>query len=522
MSDIPGRARRTPRLVAALAILMLAASTASAQTSELDAELPPGGTFLDDDWNFSEGAIEALVAEGITQGCAPRLYCPERPLTRAEAVVLLERVLHPAPAFGTAFPDVPSDAWYADAVAAMTASGFVTGHTDGLFRPNDPLNRAQMAQLLMRAFSATPRGAYEPLLFVDVPSTALYAPAVEWLSQRGITNGCASAPPRYCPSGHVLRDQMAMFLARTLGLDLNVPPRRIAPLNGEPVKGLEWKRRVVAVKIDDHSGARPQSGVDQADAVVETLVEGGLTRWIALFHQSDSSYLGPIRSLRPTDIGMVLPLGATVAASGGQQWIIDMAVAQGVPVLRERDARLAMFRIDSRRVPHNLYGDTTKLREKADAAGYPDVPPPPMFDWGTPPPGVVSTHITLQWSDPIAVSWTWDGDRYRRWRGGGPHNWVLADGSTGQVSADSLIVLVAPASELAPPPGVTGSPVPVLDTVGTGTVFVFANGQAISGTWSRTGSGEPFTLTTASGQPLTIPPGVPWISVFPEGQLISS
>ncbi len=510
-------------IAASVASVMLLSVSVSAQTVDsTSSQLLPGGTFLDDDWSFAEGAIEAAFAAGITRGCAPELFCPDRPVTRAEAAVLLQRILEEGMLSGPSFPDVADDAWYAGAVAALAGSGIIDARADGLFHPDDALTRAEMAETIAVAFADDPPGEYEAIDFVDVADDASYTAAVQWLVIRGITNGCATSPARFCPEHPVSRDQMAMFLVRALGLAITTPPPRLASLNGLPVKGLDWNRRVVAIKIDDHRGARPQSGIDTADAVIETLVEGGLTRWMALFHQSDSSYLGPIRSLRPTDIGLVLPLGATVAASGGQQWIIDMATAQGVPVLRERDARPAMFRIASRRVPHNLYGDTLGIREFADSAGYADYPPSALFEWGDLPAGSVSTHIALQWSDPIEIVWAWDGYRYRRWRAGEPHNWVLADGSIDQISADTLIVLVAPVSEMAPPPGFTGSSVPVLDTVGTGPVYVFADGQVVEGTWHRTSTREPFQLTTLEGELLTIPAGVPWINVFPAGNLISS
>jgi hypothetical protein len=512
------------RYVAPLvAAVMMIGITASATTHDpAQSELPPGGTFLDDDWNFAEGAIEAVSSAGITRGCAPQRYCPERILIRSEAAALIARILEPPLASTPSFPDVPSDAWYAAEVQALVGSGVITGHTDGYFHPDDPLTRAQMAQLLFRAFGGSGAGPSQPSGFADVPSEALYASSVDWLAQTGITQGCAVSPARYCPDAPVRRDQVAMFLARTLGLELRVPPKRIAPLNGLPVKGLDWDRRVMAVKIDDHRGARPQSGVDRADAVIETLVEGGLTRWTALFHQSDSTYVGPVRSLRPTDIGLLLPLSGTVAVSGGQQWIIDRAVAEGVRVLRERDARPALFRVTTRKVPHNLYGNTVELRKVATAAGHPDQPPPVLFEWGPMSGGTPATSISMEWSDPITVTWTWDGLRYRRWRAGAPHSWILPDGTLGQVSADSLIVLVAPLSELAPPPGVSGSAVPSLDTVGTGTAFVFANGLSMRGVWNRASQYEPFVLTTPQGHPLMVPPGVPWISVFPEGRVIGS
>jgi hypothetical protein len=503
--------------------LGVAASGLPASAAPDQPVLPPGGTFLDDDRSFAEGAIEAIAAAGITAGCAPQLFCPDRPLSRAEAAVFLARALEPDSAPTTGFPDVARDDWYAEAVFALAGAGIITGHTDGTFRPTAPLTRAQMAQLLIRALDETAQIGPGPTRFIDVSADAPFATAIEQLALRGITHGCATEPARFCPGEYVSRAQMAVFLTRALALEPLVPPDRIAPLNGLPVNGLAWNRRVVAVKIDDHRGARPQSGIEEADAVVETLVEGGLTRWIALFHQSDSSYLGPVRSVRPTDIGIVLPLDATVAASGGQQWIVDQAVAAGIQLLRRRDAPPpALYRIPSRPVPHNLYADTTALRDVADGAGYTDHPPPPLFEWGEFPDGPAATRISLEWSDPITVTWTWDGARYLRERGGAPHLTVTADGLASQIWADSLVVLIAPASDLLPPPEVSGSPVPVLDTVGVGTAFVFAEGRAVRGTWSRTSLSEPFTLSTFRGDPLPVPPGVPWINVFPEGQVIRS
>ncbi|MEA1902544.1 MAG: DUF3048 domain-containing protein [Actinomycetota bacterium] len=514
----------TDRLLSLVLVLVvvvaLTTATFPASGQETDSTLPPGGTYLDDDWNFAEGAIEALAAAGITNGCAPEYFCPGRVLIRAEAAALIARVLQPEPIDTGYYSDVDPAAWYAGDVNALSGAGIITGHTDGTFRPADPLSRAEMAQLLVRAFGNRIAEIYDAIGFGDLPPEAVYADAVDTLARGGITAGCATNPARYCPNDPVLRDQMAMFMARVLGLEMRVPLKRIAPLNGVPLQGPDWNQRVVAVKIDDHSGARPQSGVDQADAVMETLVEDDLTRWMALFHQSDSTYLGPVRSLRPTDFGLALPLSATVVVSGGQPWIVDLAVAEGVQVLRERDSGSSLFRISERKAPHNIYGDTTAIRQVADAAGYTDTPPPSLFTWGVLPEGPSATSVSLQWSDPVTVTWTWDGTRYLRSRGGGPHNWVLADGSIEQVWVETVVVLVGPVSELAVPPTVLGSPVPVIDTVGQGTALVFAQGRVVEGVWSRATTHDPFMLTTSDGSPLYLPPGTPWINVFPEGRAI--
>jgi hypothetical protein len=287
-------------------------------------------------------------------------------------------------------------------------------------------------------------------------------------------------------------------------------PVVVAPLNGLPVDDpSSIDRRVVAVKIDNHPDARPESGLQEADAVIELPVEG-ITRFMALFNVNDSTYLGPIRSARPTDPTLVKPLGGSFMISGAQSWVLDIISKDDVPFIV--DPRPGMFRITSRIAPHNLYGDTTELRKVADDRGYPDDPPPNLFEWGPLEPDGTSDKVTLYWS-PRTV-WTWDGEQYTRTSDGVPHEWVTKDGTTGQISADTLVVIFARRYTANPPS--TGTPVPAMDTVGSGKVVVFAGGEYEEGTWSRDSIDEPFRLTRTDGTVLTVPPGRPWISIFPD------
>ncbi|MDR9451274.1 MAG: DUF3048 domain-containing protein [Acidimicrobiia bacterium] len=510
-----------------LLMLLAVASLAVAALPAFGDEpaLPPGGTFLDDDRNPFESSIEALVAAGVTTGCRAHEFCPNRPATRAEVAAFLVRALGEQGSMGVyqgLFSDVPADAWYRPYIERLAELGIVTGHSDGTYRPGAPVSRAEMAALLVRAIPDAP--VYDPTMgsFADVPVDAWYAPYVERLYGLGITVGCKQDPLRYCPGDSVRRDHMAVFLTRAFGLTPRPVPARYAPLNGLPVGNpYDVWRRVVAHKIDNARGGRPQSGVQEADAVVETLVEGGLTRWIALFHQSDTSYAGPIRSGRPTDTGLLLPLGATMVASGGQPWILDLIGSAGVPILRERDVvPPALRRISTRAAPHNLYADTTALRAEADAHGYPDVPPLDLFRWAplvrTDAP--TASTLSLSWSDPITITWTWDGAHYANRLNGVPQTWVYQSGQIGQITVDTVVVIIAPVYEVFPPAGVSGSPVPSLDTVGSGRVLVFTNGRVLDGRWSRSTEREPFDLRYPDGSPLTVPPGVPWVNVFPAGR----
>jgi hypothetical protein len=507
-------------MVVVTTVLSLAAPGGPALGAE--AVLPPGGTFLDDDHNPFQPQIEALVAAGITTGCRSHEFCPSRATTRAEAATFLVRALGEEGSLGEyrgLFSDIPADRWYRPYVERLAELGIVTGYSDGTYRPNAPVSRAEMAALLVRAIpDAT---SYDPVTgsFADVPADAWFAPYVERLFSLQITVGCKRDPLRFCPTDPVRRDHLAVFLTRAFGLTPRTIPSRYGPLNGLPVSdSYDAWRRVVALKVDNARGARPQSGVHEADAVVETLVEGGLTRWIALFHQSDSSHAGPIRSGRPTDTGLLLPLGATMVASGGQPWILDLITGAGVPVLRERDVVApALRRVTTRAAPYNLYADTEALRAEANARGYSDVPPPDLFEWApfarTEAPS--ASAVTLSWSDPITVTWTWDGTRYRRHLNEVPQTWIDEDDQIGQFTIDTVVVIIAPVYEALPPPGVAGFPVPAIDTVGSGRVLVFTNGRVFDGRWSRSSIRDPFELRYPDGSLLTVPPGVPWVNVFP-------
>ena len=272
-------------------------------------------------------------------------------------------------------------------------------------------------------------------------------------------------------------------------------PQNPSPLNGTEVADPAMlERRVIAVKVDNHPKARPQSGIQEADLVYELLVEGGLTRFIAVFHHSDSEYVGPIRSLRPTDSTLVTYLDAPLQVSGGQPWIQSLARGRGLQIIG--DDRVSTFRVGSRRAPHNLYGITAKMRETADRRGWSDSPPDPIFTFGEPPPSFAPAEIlTLDWSDRPEVVWRWDpvSETYLRSNRDNSHNWLSIDGDRSQISADTLLVLTARKYTAFPP--AEGSAVPALETKGTGQALLFFSGRVHQGKWDRETYDDPFTLS---------------------------
>jgi len=295
----------------------------------------------------------------------------------------------------------------------------------------------------------------------------------------------------------------------------------LGPQNPSPLNGLEVEdpalldRRVIAVKIDNHPNARPQSGLQDAQLVYELLVEGGLTRFIAVFHDGDSQYVGPIRSLRPTDPTLVVYMDAPLQISGGQDWILSLARGRGLQIIG--DDRVSTFRIGSRRAPHNLYGNSVKMRETADRRGWSDEQPQPIFTFGEPAPSVTpATTITFDWSTRPEVVWRWDPvtETYLRSNRDNPHDWITLDGDRSQITAQTLLVLTARKYTASPASG-EGSSVPALDTLGSGQAILFQQGVVVEGAWERDSYGDAFALSLPDGSEMVIPPGFLWISIFP-------
>lgn len=304
---------------------------------------------------------------------------------------------------------------------------------------------------------------------------------------------------------------------------------KMSPLTGKEIPPELWlnrPKRVIAFKIDNNINARPQSGLQEADSVFEIIVEGGMTRFLALFLDSTSKYLGPVRSARPTDPTVIRPFDATLVVSGATDGLIPSIRELGVPVLEEVNAP-AMFRIGSRNAPHNLYADTELVRGIIDSKGYKFLQPGPSplysfgFDqtnWDT-----GANKITIKYSEFTTVIWKKDGNKYSRFiidayssnKEAVAHNFISQDGNyTDILSTESIVVLQGALYKD------KATTLPSILTVGIGDLFIFNNGKYIQGTWRRTDISEPFEFFDINQNPIEVPPSSQWIHIVPnEGQI---
>ena len=302
-----------------------------------------------------------------------------------------------------------------------------------------------------------------------------------------------------------------------------------APLTGVQYEdttpeALQLKKPSVACKIDNGSEApRPQSGLNSTDIVFDEMVEGGLTRLVAIWHSTQPDGIGPVRSIRPMDPDITSPFGGIVCFSGGQQVFVNMINQAPVFVASEttEQGKGTFSRSSDRIAPHNVIVNVQKL-----ASDHPELTAPAQqFQYGkdvqTSSAGAAGAAVTkFEVKFPSASAlWTPStvGAKWLRTQDGKP----LTDKLDGeQVSATNVVVLSVKIdrSYLDRKYG----HIPKTIMVDTGKAWIFSGGKYVEGTWSKASATSPIVLTDAAGAPVLLAPGNTWVElmpVAPEGKL---
>jgi hypothetical protein len=290
--------------------------------------------------------------------------------------------------------------------------------------------------------------------------------------------------------------------------------RTTCPLTGlTPTSAQNPKRPALAVKIDNIAPALPQAGINQADVVVEELVEGGLTRLMAIFQCSKADNVGPIRSARISDADILALLhGSVLGYSGANPADMPPIRANSDAVLISQDSDYQYFHRDyARPAPHNVFASTSAIL----GAGVKQRPslrsPKPLFGYGPISAGARPAHtVSMSWPAASAV-WTWNGHSYLRTQDGSADR--LSNGQ--QISATNVVVMSVDIASTGLH-DVLGSPSPLDVTVGSNRVWVFRDGKLVRGRWSRPTIASKLSLTDSSGKPINLAPGRTWIELLPK------
>lgn len=295
-------------------------------------------------------------------------------------------------------------------------------------------------------------------------------------------------------------------------------PSTLATLTGLAVSDPAVLRRpALVVKIDGVAQARPQSGLDAADVVVEEKVEGGLVRFMAIFHSRDADPVGPVRSLRSTDPPIVKPIGGLFAYSGGIKPFIDQLHQAGVvDVGADADAG-AYYRRGGRASPHNLYSSTKKLREATPAGAK---PPPALFSYlaagadFAPAGAQPATHLQATMGERASATWDWDGAA-KVWRRGMDGSAHTVEGGA-QLGFTNVIVQFVGYRNTGQF-DVVREPVDEAVVVGAGDALVLSGGKVVAAKWSKPSPDAVTAYTDSAGAPVKLPPGQTWVMLPPVG-----
>ena len=157
-------------------------------------------------------AVKWAAKKGITGGTGDGTFNPNGSCTRAHIVTFLWRAAgSPEPKSTVSFADVPAGSYYAKAVAWAVENGITLGTGDGTFSPNATCTRAQSVTFLYRALGTAPTTVNG---FTDVTADAFYADAVAWAVESGVTNGTSAST--FSPNNGCTRAQIVTFLYRTM------------------------------------------------------------------------------------------------------------------------------------------------------------------------------------------------------------------------------------------------------------------------------------------------------------------
>jgi hypothetical protein len=296
------------------------------------------------------------------------------------------------------------------------------------------------------------------------------------------------------------------------------PPPVLWPLTGVPAQG-PVDRPALAVKIENSIDARPQTGLGAADVVWEEVVEGGITRFVAVYQSTVPPEIGPVRSVRPMDPAIAAPLHGLMAFSGGQVQYVDAVGAAGLQVLSQDNGSAGFYRTNSRRAPHNVYATPQALLDQADAAHR--AAPPAQFAVAGPGEqptaavaGAPTNVVSLTLSGVSHPGWTWNP---------ASGTWVRAEAGTPAVQADGtplqapnvVVLRVDVVTTTARDPA--GNPVPETQLVASGAALVASAGRTLPATWSKASLADPVVLTGPDGAPVRLAPGSTWVELVPNG-----
>lgn len=290
-------------------------------------------------------------------------------------------------------------------------------------------------------------------------------------------------------------------------------PDPTCPLTGAEPGKVDLTRPAVAVKVENSPQARPQAGLEEADIVFEEVVEGGITRFMAIYHCGNTDKVGPVRSARFDDAKIAKPFTRLLAFSGSNDIVDEELKDQGIVLVDEISSGPALYRIPPGVLDvHNLFGNVGDLRNLPAAE---EVEPPSFaLTFGdVQPEAKDAKKVKLNFTNSITIEYKWADGAWQRFEDGEP--FLAASG--GQIAVPNVLVQEVEVNNSESIFDIAGNPSPDIKMEGSGRAWLFRDGKVIEGTWTaaKPKKDQPPLFIATSGEPMVFAEGTTWFELVP-------
>ena len=293
----------------------------------------------------------------------------------------------------------------------------------------------------------------------------------------------------------------------------------LAPFRGTPIDSTELHSPPLALKIDNAPTALPQQGLQDADIVFEELVEGGLTRFLAIFHSQIPASVGPIRSGRSTDIPLLMPFDGALFGWSGSNWafrkLLDTVAITDVGLYRNPSH---YWRQTERISPSNLWVRASQLfnKEAHDPHSSEPLWPYELPEETTSGPSREIKGVKVDWGS-TKVEHLWDAARsgWARSQNDDPHVVLDLKGEQHELAPENLIIQFTK-YVLTNEEDVNGARIPLgLVSEGSGTALILKDGGLIEGRWIKANVTVHTDFFDNQGRLIAMSPGSTWVLLAP-------
>lgn len=290
----------------------------------------------------------------------------------------------------------------------------------------------------------------------------------------------------------------------------------VSPLTGTAPAPIT---NVVAVKIDNSPLARPfHRGLDEASLMYQEIMEGGATRFLAVYAPATGNQVGPVRSLREGDIELLQQFGkVAIGASGGNTGVLDIfrqAERNGLVLDVSYDTvRTPYIKAEKRKDAYNFYTSPQKIDQtKPSGTKVKDI----GLRFGPLPAGAgfpaASAGVSFSPLSRVTVQYDAASGRYA----------VFQDGDRMKDYAPTNVVVQHAQIRKTEFKDVLGNATPYTDTVGTGAVAVLRDGRRLSGSWRRLAPHSGTRFLDDKGRDLPLKPGPTLVLLVPAGSRLTA